>query len=163
MKKYSKSDQRLMATWALDCADRVLPYFKAICPNDDRPSKAIETGREWVRTGIFSMPVIRGASLDAHSAAKDVKVNDAASFAAHAAGQAVATAHVPQHAYGSAYYSLKAIAAADPVNAELNINKELEWQSQHLPDHLRQEIMDRIIIEKRKNGYFISVRKDQAF
>jgi hypothetical protein len=163
MKKYSKKDQCLMAIWALDCADRVLPIFEAICPKDDRPSKAIETGREWVRTGIFSMPVIRGASLGAHAAAKDIKTSDAASFAAHAAGQAVATSHVPQHAYGGAYYALKAIAANDPINAGSNINNEREWQSQRLPEHLRQEIMDRIIVEKRKNGFFVTVRKDQDF
>jgi len=163
MKKYSKEDQRIMATWALDCAYRVIPIFEAIYPKDDRPSKAIKAGREWVRTGIFSMPIIRGASLGAHAAAKQVGISDAASFAAHAAGQAVATAHVPQHAYGGAYYALKAIAAAKPINAGLNINSEREWQSQHLPEHLRQEIMDRIIVEKRKNGFFITVRKDQDF
>jgi hypothetical protein len=42
------------------------------------------------------MPVIRGASLAAHSAAREVNQEDvAARFAARAAGQAVATAHVP--------------------------------------------------------------------
>jgi len=163
MKKYSKEDQQLMATWALDCADRVLPIFDAALPNDDRPSKAIEAGREWVRTGTFSMPVIRGASLSAHAAAKNGNISEAATFAAHAAGQAVATAHVSQHAYGSAYYALKAIVAVNPANAEINIKKELDWQAKRLPVHLREEIMNRIITEKRKNGYFISLRKDKDF
>ena len=62
------------------------------------------------------MAVIRAASLGAHAAARDAKENKAACFAARAAGQAVGTAHVTQHAYGSAYYSLKAIAEADPAN-----------------------------------------------
>lgn len=163
MKKYSKEDQRLMATWSLDCADRILSIFETIYPEDNRPSKAIEIGREWVRTGIFNMQVIREASLGAHTAAKNDKISDAASFAAHAAGQAVATAHVTQHAYGGAYYALKAIAAIDPINAKLSVNKEREWQSKHLPDHLRQEIMDRIIVENRKKGIFITIRKDQNF
>ena len=73
MKKYSKQDQKLMAIWSIECAERVLPLFEAASPTDDRPRKALEIGREWVRTGIFKMAVIRAASLDAHAAAKEVK------------------------------------------------------------------------------------------
>src|SRR3954452_18691424 len=101
MKKYSRDDQRTMARWALDCAERVLPIFEVVRPGDVRPRRAIEIGREWVSTGEFSMAVIRTASLDAHAAAKEA-TDPAAIAAAHAAGQAVATAHVPQHAYGGA-------------------------------------------------------------
>jgi hypothetical protein len=106
MKKYDKQDQRLMATWAADCVERVLPFFEKAYPKDDRPRKAIEACRTWVRTGVFKMADIRGASLAAHAAARDAKENSAACFAARAAGQAVATAHVPQHAFGGAYYAL---------------------------------------------------------
>lgn len=162
-KKYSKEDQKLMATWALDCAERILPYFENIQPEDSRPAEAIKVGRGWVRSGVFSMPVIRKASLDAHAAAKDVKENDTACFAAHAAGQAVATAHVPQHAYGSSYYALKAVAAADPVHAEEAVIKELKWQSQKLPKHLREEIMSRIIVDTSKKKIRISIHKDEGF
>lgn len=163
MKRYSKEDQRAMAVWALDCAERVLALFEETCPQDDRPRQAIETGREWVRTGVFRMSTIRGASLSAHAAAKEIKENDSACFAAHAAGQAVATAHVPQHAYGGAYYALKAIAASDPTNAEANLAQELDWQAQKLPEHLREEIMQRIIIEKRKSRFFITIQKGTDF
>ncbi len=140
MKKYSKEDQKLMTVWSIDCAERVLPLFEAVNPTDDRPHKALEIGRDWVRTGIFKMAVIRAASLGAHAAAKEMKENDAACFAAHAAGQAVATAHVPQHAYGGAYYALKAVAAANPIDAEQKVVSEFEWQSQSLPEHLRPGI-----------------------
>src|SRR5215475_4213367 len=129
MKKYEKQDQRLMAIWAADCAERVLPFFETAYPKDDRPCKAIEACRTWVRTGVFKMADIRGASLAAHAAAREAKENNAACFAAHAAGQAVATAHVPQHAFGAAYYALKAIAAADPAHAQVKIVKERNWQS----------------------------------
>gem|GEM_PF-3034970 len=30
MKKYSKPDQQLLATWAVDCAERVLPFFEKV-------------------------------------------------------------------------------------------------------------------------------------
>src|SRR5271170_6005290 len=98
MKKYSKQDQKSLATWAADCARHVLPRFEKAYPNDHRPRKAIKACRQWIRTGVFKMADIRGASLAAHAAARQAKQNAAACFAARAAGQAVATAHVPQHA-----------------------------------------------------------------
>ena len=160
MKKYNKENQRIMAQWAVDCAERVLSFFEDIYPDDDRPSKALETCRTWIRTGVFKMADIRGASLAAHAAARDVKGNPSACHAARAAGQAVATAHVPQHAYGGAYYALKAIAASDSYEKVLD---EYDWQSQHLPIYLREEIMNRIIIQERDNGISIKILKDKNF
>jgi len=163
MKKYSKQDQRLLAIWAADCAERVLPFFEKAYPKDDRPRKAIETCRTWVRTGVFKMSEIRGASLAAHAAAREAKENNAACFAARAAGQAVATAHVPQHAFGAAYYALKAVAAVDHVNAEVKIAEDRNWQSRHLSKNLMQEILSKIIIQKRDEGIFIKIQKGKDF
>ena len=142
MKKFNKQDQRSLAIWAADCAERVLPFFEKACPKDDRPRKAIEACRTWVRTGVFKMADIRKAALAAHAAAREAKENNAACFAARAAGQAVATAHVPQHAFGAAYYALKVVAAANSANAEVKIAKELNWQSRRLPKNLRQGWQD---------------------
>jgi hypothetical protein len=161
MTKYSKQDQKVLAIWAADCAEHVLPFFEKAYPKDDRPRKAIEACRTWVRTGVFKMADIRGASLAAHAAAREAKENNAACFAARAAGQAVATAHVPQHAFGAAYYALKAVAAADPAGAETNTAKERNWQSSRLPDGLRQEAMSRITVQKRGDGVFVKVQKDK--
>ena len=152
-----------MATWAADCAERVLPFFENAYPNDDRPRKAIEACRNWVRTGVFKMADIRGASLAAHAAARHVKENPAACFAARAAGQAVATAHVPQHAFGGAYYALKAIAVSDPDHAEHKVAEELNWQAGHIQTKLRQEVLKSVIVQKRKQGVFIKVQKGQDF
>lgn len=134
----SSLDKRALAIWAADCAERTLPLFEKAYPKDDRPRKAIEACRRWIRTGVFRMADIRNASLAAHAAARAAKENKVACFAAHAAGQAVATAHVPQHAFGAAYYALK-VAAADPANADVKIAKELSWQYRHLPRNLRKE------------------------
>lgn len=158
MKKYGKQDQIAMATWAADCAGRVLPYFEWAYPEDDRPRSALEACRRWVRTGEFRMAEIRGASLAAHAAAREAKVNDAACFAARAAGQAVATAHVPQHAYGAAYYALKAVAAAGG-----DVAGEREWQAGRLPEGLREEIMSRIIIQERGGGVSVKLLKGEGF
>jgi hypothetical protein len=149
-KEKSKQGQKSLAIWAAKCAEHVLPFFERAYPNDDRPRKAIEACRTWVRTGVFRMADIRKASLDAHAAARKAKENDAACFAARAAGQAVATAHVPQHAFGAAYYALK-VAAIDPDNAEVKIAKERDWQSRRLPKKLRQGWQDwqRLHLPKR--------------
>lgn len=152
-----------MAAWAADCAERVLGLFEKAYPEDDRPRKAIEACRAWVRTGVFRMADIRGASLAAHTAARDAKENDAARFAARAAGQAVATAHVPQHAYGAAYYALKAVAAADPAGAAAKAAAEREWQAERLPEGLREEIMGRITVQERDSGAFVKLRKGEGF
>lgn len=163
MKKYSNDDQAALAVWAIDCAERVLPLFERKHPEDARPRHAIAVGRAWINTRIFSMSVIRAASLSAHAAAKAVKEDRAACEAAHAAGQAVATAHVPQHAYGGAYYALKAIIADRPDLAEHLVGEEMAWQSAHLPDHLRGEVMNRIIVEPRKKGLFVAIQKGPGF
>ncbi|CVK34439.1 putative immunity protein [Methanoculleus bourgensis] len=163
MKKYSREDQMAMATWAADCAERVLPLFEGAYPEDDRPCNAIETCRTWVRTGVFTMAGIRGSSLGAHAAARDAKENDAACFAARAAGQAVATAHVPQHAYGAAYYALKAVAAADPANAGVTVAAEWDWQAGRLPEGLREEIMSRIVVQERGSRVSVKLRKGEGF
>lgn len=163
MKKYDKQEQRLMAAWAADCAERVLPFFEKAYRKDERPREAIEECRNWVRTGVFKMTVIRGASLAAHAAAREAKENSAACFAAHAAGQAVATAHVPQHAFGAAYYALRAVGAADPDNADVNIATERNWQSRRLPKNKRQEISSKITIQKSGNRILIKIQKGKDF
>ena len=163
MKKYDKHDQKLMATWAADCAERVLPFFEDKYPEDDRPRKAIEACRTWVETGVFKMAAIRGASLAAHAGAREAKDNKKACFAARAAGQAVATAHVPQHAFGGAYYALKAVGAAHPSCAEKSVTEERSRQLQLIPAKLRQEVSERLIVEKRGKEVFIKVQKDKDF
>ena len=49
------------------------------------------------------------------------------------AGQAVATAHVPRHAYGPAIYAQQAIyRATNPSEAAAAAAQERDWQYQHL-------------------------------
>lgn len=88
------------------------------------------------------MPVIRGASLAAHAAAKLVHKKDtAAKFAAHAAGQAVATAHVPTHALGPVLYSMQHVAALSPTDVKAAVARERVLQTQpHLPKNLRMQL-----------------------
>ncbi|MGI8689518.1 MAG: putative immunity protein [Thermomicrobiales bacterium] len=133
VERVGKTDHRTLAIWAIDCAERVLPYFEEKYPEDHRPRQAIETLQAWIQTGVFRMAGIRKASLDAHAAARDVGEDNPARSAAHAAGQAVATAHVPTHAIGAAIYALQAIhRATNSSDADAAVAKEQEWQYQHL-------------------------------
>ncbi len=131
-----KPDQKILSLWAADCAEHVLLYFEDQYPDDDRPRKAIEACRDWARTGVFSMAVIRKASLSAHAAARDAKGDGAAFFAARAAGQAVATAHVPTHALGSSLYGIRA-AAAHSGTVEDGLIKERDWQLERLREYAK--------------------------
>lgn len=121
-----RPDQKVLALWAADCAEHVLPFFEERHPGDDRPRKAIEACRTWAADGVFKMADIRRASLDAHAAARDAAEEDARA-AAHAAGQAVATAHVPTHALGSALYGIRAAAARSGI-ADDGLIRERDWQ-----------------------------------
>jgi hypothetical protein len=125
-------DKKILALWAAECAEHVLPFFEGKYPDDNRPRKAIQVLREWVNSGVFDMTVIREASLAAHAAARDKKESDAI-FAAHAAGQAVATAHVPTHSLGASIYGIRAAAArSGDVNDSF---KERDWQLARLREH----------------------------
>ena len=127
------TDQRTLAVWAIDCAERVLPYFEEAYPEDRRPRQALETLQAWIDTGIFKMSLIRRASLASHAAARDVGEDNAARSAARAAGQAVATAHVPRHAYGPAVYAQQAMhRATNSADADAAVAIERAWQYQGL-------------------------------
>jgi hypothetical protein len=127
------TDHATLAVWAIDCAERVLPYFEEKYPEDHRPRQALETLRDRVTTGVCKMAIIRKASLDAHAAAREVGEDSPARSAARSAGQAVATPHVPRHAYGAAVYAQQAVfRAADPTKADAAAAKERDWQYRHL-------------------------------
>jgi len=90
---------------------RVLPIFEKERPNDKRPRYAIEAIMAWAQgKRDLGLMEVRKFSLDSHTAAREAK-SDAAKFVAHAAGQAVATWHVPTHALGAFGYAGRAFIA----------------------------------------------------
>ncbi|MGD9894648.1 MAG: putative immunity protein [Dehalococcoidia bacterium] len=93
-------------------AQRVLPIFERAHPDDDRPRKAIDAIKAWVAgKRTLGMAEVRRLSLDAHAAAREAS-SPAATYAARAAGHAVATWHAPTHAMGAPIYAGKAEVAA---------------------------------------------------
>ena len=102
---------RLFARKAAQEAGRVLRFFEREFPHDARPRLAMEAIGDWGQgKRELGMAEVRKLSLDAHAAARAAKT-DAARCAARAAGQAVATWHVPTHAMAVPYYVCKALFA----------------------------------------------------
>ncbi|MDR1808704.1 MAG: hypothetical protein LBR33_12470 [Propionibacteriaceae bacterium] len=138
-------DHRLLALWAADCAEHVLPWFEAVRPDDDRPRRAIETGRAWAR-GEVTMTAAHNAAFTANAAAREVA--GTAREAAHAAGQAAPVAHVAAHALGAAAYALRAVRAAATADGgndgtpDQAVLAESRWQRDRLPDGLRDLVLD---------------------
>jgi len=127
----SKLDHKTLVIWATDCAEHVLPYFEEKYPKDNRPRKAIESGRAWIR-GEIAMSEARTAAFAAHAAARDANP-DAARAAARAAGHAAATAHVAGHAVHAATYAARAAGhTVDSTDVDAAIAKERDWQYQQL-------------------------------
>ena len=133
-------DHRLLALWAADCAEHVLPLFEAVRPGDRRPREAIAQIRAWTR-GEVAMMQSRAAGGHAMGAARDL--TGAARFAAYAAGQAGAVAHVAAHELGAAAYAIKAIrATASPDRADELGRTECRWQRDQLPEAIRDLVLD---------------------
>jgi len=131
---------QLLAEWAAQCAEYVLPLFEQEAPDDSRPRDAIEVGRAWIR-GEVRMTDAHNTAFVANAAAKGRP--DPAKFAALAAGQAVAVAHVAAHDLGAAAYAIRAAVAAAPAEeAEAARLGERDWQRERIPAELRELVLD---------------------
>ena len=98
-KTLSEDDRRLIATWAADCAERVLALFEAATADDNRPREAVLGLRAFAR-GELRIGQARTLAFAAHAAAREAQAPSAVA-AARAAGQAVSTAHMAAHAFGA--------------------------------------------------------------
>jgi hypothetical protein len=134
------ADHRLLAVWAADCAQHVLHFFEQVQLGDDRPRRAIEQARAWVR-GEITMTQARTAAGHAMGAAR--ALSGAAREAAYAAGQAAAVAHVAAHDLGAAAYAIRAARAAAPEEERLAAGRlECQWQHAQLPGEIRELVLD---------------------
>ena len=134
------ADHRLLALWAADCAEHVLPLFEAVRPDDPRPGAAIRQIRAWTR-GEVGMMQSRAAGGHAMGAARELR--GAARNAAYAAGQAGAVAHVAAHELGAAAYAIRTVRAAVPADRSEDAGRaECRWQRGQLPDAIRALVLD---------------------
>ena len=151
----SEDDRRVLAAWAADCAERMLPLFERMAPDDSRPRDAIDGARAFARDELRLGPV-RALAVAAHAAARDVG-DPAAVAAARAAGHAAATAHMGAHARGVAYAAIAAgLAAPDD---EAAVADEARWQLDHTTPAVR-EALRRLPAPPRSAGVLGQLQND---
>ncbi|CAN7445576.1 putative immunity protein [Knoellia sp. LjRoot47] len=133
-------DHHLLALWAADCAEHVLPLFESERPTDRRPRHAIEAVRAWTR-GEVAMMESRATGGHAMGAARDL--SGSARHAAYAAGQAACVPHVAEHDLGAAAYAIKAVRATARGDDGIALGRlELAWQRERLPAPVRQLVLE---------------------
>jgi len=130
---HEKQNQRILAQWAADCAEHMLPCFEERHPQDNRPRQAVEAVRAWAAGGVATSS-LREAAFAAWAAAHSAKPS-AAHFAAFAAGHAVAVAisfrSASTHAVSASIYAREAASAVGRA-----ITIECDWQRSRLPERL---------------------------
>lgn len=87
------------------------------------------------------MTQARSAAGFANAAARDLV--GSARYAAYAAGQAAAVAHVAAHELGAAAYAIKAVRSSVPKGeSESAGRQECQWQRDQLPQAIRDLVLD---------------------
>jgi hypothetical protein len=133
----SLEDRRLVATWAADCAERVLGVFEAAVADDDRPRDAIARARSFGRGELDAAGEIRRRFV-AGRAAQGLG-DSAAVAAARSAAQAAGVAHMGAHALGAAAYAAKVIALVAPHDPDA-VEQELRWQVDAMSAEVRSAL-----------------------
>jgi hypothetical protein len=127
----SEADRRIVADWAADCAERVLPFFEAEAPADDRPRDAIARARALSRGELDAAGEIRRRFVAGRAAS--AATSPAGVAAARAAAQAAGVAHMGAHALGAAAYAAKAVGLAHPTKPDAAAD-EIAWQLDRMTD-----------------------------
>ncbi|MFB2556347.1 putative immunity protein [Herbiconiux liangxiaofengii] len=150
----SDDDHRALMAWSIACAEHVLPLFEreagataagapagtATGAVDPRPRDALAIARAWAR-GEVPMATAHRAAFQANAAGRGLP--DAARFAALAAGQAVAVAHVAAHDLGAAAYAIRAVGASVAADrADAARAAERAWQRAIIPAEVRDLVLD---------------------
>ncbi|BBY18674.1 putative immunity protein [Mycolicibacterium litorale] len=136
---------RPVATWAADCAARVLAIYESAASDDRRPRDAIEAARAFGR-GERRDKRMRSLAFAALAAARETD-DPAATSAARAAQMAVAVAYThldltgaaaarqTMHLLAPAVYAARAreLGTGDPAAAD----DEIHWAAAHSSEDVR--------------------------
>lgn len=130
----SETDRRLLARWALACAERVLPLFKA----DPEPEAAIHDAvartRRYAAGEGSTAEEIRQRMVAVKAAG--AATTPAGAAAGRSVAQAAAVAHMGAHALGAAAYASKSVSLSNPGNPDA-VRDEIAWQLAQLDERQR--------------------------
>lgn len=143
----SESDRRLVAGWAADCAERVLPLFENEAPEDDRARDGIARARAFFRGELDTAGEIRRRFVAGRAAQS--ATTPAGRAAAWSAGQAAGVAHMGAHALGAAAYAAKAAELAAPQHGGA---AEIAWQMKHLSQAARTALASLPLLGEDSSG-----------
>lgn len=128
-----REQHRQLMRWSCTCVEHVLSMVDAIVLA--RINRALDIGKAWV-LGQASVGDARKASVDLLALAREL--TDPVQIAlVRAAGHAVATAHMSDHALGGALYALKAVHCAGE-----SLEEERSWQIDQLPLEIRDFVLE---------------------
>ena len=133
----SDSNRRILARWAADCAERVLPLFEAEARLEEQVRDALARARAYSNGESNAAEEIAKRLIAGKSAS--AATTPAGAAAARAVAQAAAVAHMGAHALGAAAYATKAVSLANPRQHEL-VQEEIRWQLAQLSERERSAL-----------------------
>ena len=138
-KKQKKQVECLLAAFACDCAERVLPFFEKQYPDDKRPRNAIEITRQWLR-GEVTAAAWAAAWAAARDAARDAAraASRAAAWDASMAARAAAWDATRAAAWDAAWDATRAAAWDAAWDAAWAAEKK--WQLKRFAQYLNGEV-----------------------
>lgn len=147
----SVDDRRIVASWAADCAERVLAIFDDASPDDPRVRAAIDQARAFAAGELDVGEAVRRRGGDAGAAAREAPI-PAARAAAYAAEQAAAVAHMGAHALGAAGYAAKASTLAEGGDEDAVTVSEARWQVAATTDAVARALRSLPALGENRSG-----------
>ena len=141
VKQYS-NEHKILALWAIDCLNRILPVFEEKYPNETVLKTAVSTLQKWIH-GKIKMWDARKYTYTVLALAKTMEKDDKPySQIVRAASHCLATCHVPTHSEGTAMYVISAIKLLNEGKGDVVSLMENEriWQINHLKELMRNPI-----------------------
>lgn len=118
-----------LSKWAILCARHVLKYSETEFPANEIVADGFRTNELWQK-GNSTVHQVRQAGFRIHALARSCKT-EAARAALRAAGHAVGTGHMKEHAIICSDYAVKTIQLVFPGDS-VKITLEREWQLHEL-------------------------------
>ncbi|RYL87072.1 putative immunity protein [Sporolactobacillus sp. THM19-2] len=141
VKQYS-NEHRILAIWAIDCLNRILPLFEMKYPSEIILKTAVGTLQKWIN-GEIKMWDARKYTYTVLALAKTMEKYDKPySQIVRATSHCLATCHVPTHSEGTAMYVVSAIKLINKSKDDAVVLMENEriWQINHLKELMKNPL-----------------------
>ena len=141
VKQYS-NEHKILALWAIDCLNRILPLFEIKYPNEIILNTAVGTLQKWINDEI-KMWDARKYTYTVLALANTMEKDDKSySQIVRATSHCLATCHVPTHSEGTAMYVVSAIKLLNKSKDDVVtlMKSERIWQINHLKELMRNHV-----------------------